>query len=146
MELFEESHAAMDWEGFESGARQAFERVQAAITFQQPEAVTNLLSGFALEELQSWMRRYHKHGLARKRLEPDVARVEVVRITRDAEHERIACRMTGALIDLVEDGDGVLFGEQRTSPLQFSAYWTFIRVAGKPWRVDSIDDDLTWIV
>ncbi|MFT4623735.1 MAG: putative lipid-binding transport protein (Tim44 family) [Myxococcota bacterium] len=139
-------HADLDWHAFEDGVRQAFARVQAAITHQQPEAVTNLLSPLALEELQTWMRRYHKHGLARKRLDPTIERVEVVRLSRDAEHERVTCRLTGSILDLVEDADGNPIENQRSTPAQFSYYWTFRRKQGGPWRVDFMDDDLTWVV
>lgn len=145
-EQFAEAYPDHDWSTFEAGVRQAFARVQAAITHQQPEAVTNLLSPLALSELQVWMRRYHKHGLARKRTEPTVAHIDICRVTRDAEHERITCRLTGSVIDVVEDGDGTLLGEQRTTPMRFSAYWTFVRKPAGQWRLDFMDDDLTWVV
>ena len=70
----------------------------------------------------------------------------VGRLGRVAEEVRPVAEHHVGGIDVVEDGDGTLLGEQRTTPMRFSVYWTFVRKPAGQWRLDFMDDDLTWVV
>jgi predicted lipid-binding transport protein (Tim44 family) len=146
LEAFQTLNPSHDWDMFKKGARIAFERVQGGLSRQAPEALASLITPFCLEELRTYVRRHHRFAVAAMHLDPKVTRVDPARVTRDANTDRVTVRITGAIADRVEDGEGNEVGEPRHAPRPFSVYWTFVRETGKPWVVDVMDEDDTWVV
>lgn len=92
--------------------------------------VRNLLSDRLYESFNFWIENYKNEGLTNKLVDVKVQKTEFVNLEMDKYYEAITLRIFASCFDYVTDESGKVLGGSKTSPREFSEYWTFVRRAG----------------
>src|SRR5262249_53401532 len=79
---------------------------------------------------QYWIAEYRRQHLRNVLGEPTIEDAIPVKITSDAFHDAITCRIFARMTDHVVDASGKVVCGDPKRPKRFSEYWTFIRRRG----------------
>lgn len=134
---FETRHPDHSWQEFRRRARDAFLRLQEAWSSQRWETARPFETDALFQVHRFWIERYRVFGLTNRIEKPEIGRIELVKIGKDAYFESVTVRIFATMLDWTEDRDGKIVAGSRTEPRTFTEYWTFLRSIGAKRRPDA---------
>ncbi len=133
---FEARHPDHSWESFANRVRDAFVRLQRAWSTQRWEEARPFETDSLFQVHRFRIERYKAFGLVNRVEQPEIRKLEIVRISKDAFYEAVTVRLLATVLDWTEDREGKVVGGSRTEPRTFAEYWTFLRAIGAKKRAD----------
>jgi DNA-directed RNA polymerase subunit RPC12/RpoP len=77
-----------------------------------------------------WIEAFRRQGLRNVLMDVRIESIVIVKYAFEAFHDAITCRIFAQMLDYIEDGKGKVVSGNKSKPVRFSEYWTFIRRRG----------------
>lgn len=127
---FMELNPDFDFNTFESRVRHIFRELQQAWTTKNWDRARPYETDRIFQMHRYWIEAFRNQGVRNVLAEVHIESVVVVKYRFEAFHDAITCRIFAEMIDYIEDDKGKVLSGNKSKPVTFSEYWTFIRRRG----------------